>query len=59
MSDKNLKSYWDRVYEKYEVEKLGWYEDSAEPSMRLINKCKLSKSGTILNVGAGASTLID
>ncbi|NQU33435.1 MAG: methyltransferase domain-containing protein [Bacteroidetes bacterium] len=59
MSEKNLKSYWNRVYEKSEVEKLGWYEDSPEPSMRLINKCKLSMSGTILNVGAGASTLID
>ena len=57
--EKNLKSHWNRTYRKIPEEKLGWYEENPEPSLRLINKCNLSKDSYLLNVGAGASTLTD
>lgn len=57
-SENNLKTHWDKAYKK-ETEKLGWYEESPEPSLQLISKCGLSKDSKILNVGVGASTLID
>ena len=57
--EKNLQLHWNKTYEKTEIEKLGWYEDSPEPSLRLINKCKLDKNASILNVGAGVTMLVD
>ena len=54
-----LKNHWNKVYQNSRVEILGWYEDHPEPSLRLIEKCHLAKDAAILNVGAGASTLID
>lgn len=54
-----MKTHWDRVYQKTASEKLGWYESRAEPSLQLIEKCNLDKDALILNVGAGATTLVD
>jgi len=51
--------HWNNAYNKTEVNKLGWYEENLEPSLRLINKCNLNPDASILNVGAGATTLID
>ena len=54
-----MKEHWERVYDNKAVEKLGWYESSPEPSMSLIKACRLEKDASILNVGAGATTLVD
>ena len=53
------KLHWDQVYEKNETEKLGWFEESPDSSIQLINKCNFNNSSIILNVGAGATTLVD
>jgi len=55
----DLKTYWNSTYQDSEIEKLGWYEDNPEPSLRLIKKCNLNKNARMLHVGTGASTLID
>jgi hypothetical protein len=54
-----MKEHWERVYQKNAVERLGWFESSPEPSIKLIELCKLDKNAAILNVGAGATTLVD
>jgi len=54
-----MKEHWENVYDHKAVEKLGWYESSPGPSLRLIEECKLPKNAKILNVGAGATTLVD
>lgn len=59
MTVDKLDCYWNKIYTKKEVNKLGWFEANPEPSIKLINKCKLNLNSSILNVGAGASTLID
>lgn len=38
---------------------MGWYESSPEPSLSLIEHCGLEKNAAILNVGAGATILVD
>lgn len=53
------KSHWDKVYTNADVEKLGWYEENPQPSIDLIEKCNLAKEAQILNVGAGATILVD
>jgi len=55
----DLELHWNTAYENSNTEKLGWYEDSPEPSLQLIKKCKFDKDARLLNVGVGATTLID
>jgi SAM-dependent methyltransferase len=56
---KDLSAHWDRAYTKTPIDKLGWYESTPQQSLQLIAKCGLEKDACILNVGAGASNLID
>lgn len=53
------KEHWNKVYSSKEVNKLGWYEETPDKSLKLIEKCNINKSDRILDVGVGASTLID
>jgi EEF1A lysine methyltransferase 2 len=53
------KKHWNNVYATNEVQNLGWYEGAPIQSLQLIAQCKLDKSAAILDVGAGATTLID
>jgi 2-polyprenyl-3-methyl-5-hydroxy-6-metoxy-1,4-benzoquinol methylase len=55
----DLTSHWNNAYNKAAVTNLGWYEEHPEPSLQLIKKCNLDKNASILNVGAGATTLVD
>jgi EEF1A lysine methyltransferase 2 len=55
----NLKDHWDKAYADKSVDKLGWHEPNLEPSMGLIRSLNLSRYAEIINVGAGASTLIE
>ena len=55
----NYKDHWDNVYSSAEISKLGWYEVNPEASLKLIKKCKLNKSDVIIDIGSGASTIID
>lgn len=59
MSETDYRLHWNNVYQRTQFTDLGWYEERPEPSLRLIEKCKLDKNSTILNVGAGAGILID
>ncbi len=54
-----MKKHWDRVYQNNAVDRLGWYESSPESSLKLIEPCKLKQDAAILNVGAGATRLVD
>jgi ubiquinone/menaquinone biosynthesis C-methylase UbiE len=54
-----MKNHWNSVYTSREVCNLGWYEESPTPSLTLISKTNINKEETILDVGAGATTLID
>ena len=55
----NSKQHWEDVYAKTDHEKLGWFEENPQPSLDLIAKCNLNTNSAILNVGAGATTLVD
>lgn len=54
----NYKEHWDNVYLRNEINKLGWYEETPQPSLDLIKKCNLKKDAAILDIGSGATTLI-
>ena len=54
-----MKEHWNKVYSSNDTTKLGWYEETPAPSIKLLSKCNISKDAAILDVGAGATTLID
>ncbi len=55
----DYKAHWDNTYENTSIDKLGWFEETPLPSLRLIEKSGINNNATILNVGAGATTLVD
>lgn len=54
-----MRDHWDSIYQSYEVNELGWYEETPTSCLKLLSKCNLKPEDSILYVGAGASTLVD
>lgn len=54
-----MKIHWEQVYQNSSIDQLGWHEVNPAPSLALIEQCNLKKDAAILNVGTGASTLVD
>lgn len=54
----NFQNHWNAAYLKTSIDKLGWFENKATPSIDLIKECNLPKDALIFNAGAGATTLI-
>lgn len=54
-----MQEHWNKVYATRAVERLGWYEPVPEPSLRLLDACRLAQNEPVLDVGVGASTFID
>jgi len=55
----NDKNHWEAVYTKYDHTELGWFEENPKSSLDLIELCDLNSESRLLNVGAGATTLVD
>ncbi len=53
------KSHWENVYGTKAVESVSWYQPHALRSLELIRRVAPNKDARILDVGAGASTLVD
>jgi len=51
-------NHWNKVYGSKPIESLGWYEQYASPSIDLISKCNLDPDDPIIDVGAGATSLM-
>ncbi len=54
-----MKEHWDEIYEALDADELTWYEEIPEASIKLLSKCNITKDESILDVGAGASMLVD
>jgi len=54
-----LRAHWECIYSEKQVDNLGWFEKKPLPSLELIARCNLSQDSSILNVGAGATSLVD
>lgn len=59
VTDSLMKEHWNKIYSSRDVDKLSWYEEIPEPSIKLLSKCHINKDEFVLDVGAGASTFID
>lgn len=53
------KQHWDQIYTTKTADTVSWFQEHAEQSVRLIQKTGLSKDAAIIDVGGGASKLVD
>lgn len=53
------KDHWDHVYTTKPADTVSWFQNRAERSLRLIRETGVSGSAPLIDVGGGASTLVD
>lgn len=53
------KEHWEKVYTTKAPDNVSWFQPHAEMSMRLIHGTGLGREASIIDVGGGASTLVD
>jgi len=53
------KEHWERVYKTKPATGVSWYQEHAEQSLRLIQQTGVPHTASIIDVGGGASTLVD
>jgi predicted RNA methylase len=51
--------HWEAVYELKGPDQLSWYRPHLERSLRFIEEARLDREAAIIDVGGGASTLVD
>lgn len=57
--NKSHKTHWQRVYGEKQPTEVSWYQPIPEKSLQLIRSTGIARSDPILDVGGGASTLVD
>jgi ubiquinone/menaquinone biosynthesis C-methylase UbiE len=55
----DLRSHWDAVYRTNQPQAVSWYQAEAWLSLELIRRVAPAANSQILDVGGGASTLVD
>jgi trans-aconitate methyltransferase len=55
----NRPEHWNAVYARRTPTEVSWYQRDATPSLDAIAACQLPPTAPIVDVGAGASTLVD
>lgn len=53
------KAHWDRVYEAGDTAEMSWYQARPALSLALIEKSLPDRAAPMIDVGGGASTLVD
>lgn len=55
----NAQAYWDQIYRTKQSDQVSWFQPEATLSLRLIRAVAPPTDTAILDVGGGASTLVD
>jgi SAM-dependent methyltransferase len=53
------REHWEAIYQGKGPDELSWYRPHLDRSLRFIEEARLSPTASILDVGGGASTLVD
>jgi SAM-dependent methyltransferase len=54
-----VKDHWEAIYTTKPVTEVSWYQEHSDVSLDLIKRTGVSRSGGIIDVGGGASRLVD
>jgi len=52
-------THWDGVYTTKQPQRLSWFQPHLDLSLELLERAGLNRSTRIIDIGAGASTLVD
>lgn len=55
----DLRTHWETIYRTKQAHELSWFQSEALRSLELITRFAPDHSATIIDVGAGASVLVD
>jgi len=53
------KAHWENVYQSKPVTQVSWFQEHAERSLQFIRNTGIAQDAHIMDVGGGASTLVD
>jgi len=53
------KQHWEKVYSSKQTDQVSWFQVHAELSLKIIRENNVPLDGKIIDVGGGASTLVD
>lgn len=53
------KDHWEQVYSTKSISGVSWFQEHAQQSVQLIRQAGLARDAGIIDVGGGASTLVD
>lgn len=53
------KSHWERVYREKPADSVSWFQPHAQQSLALIRGIAAGQAARVIDVGGGASTLVD
>ena len=59
MTNSNRRTHWDSVYENKGEREVSWFQESPAPSLDLIALTGATTSSAIVDIGGGASRLVD
>ena len=55
----NNRRHWQAVYRERSAGEVSWYQSDPRVSLSLIRRCELAPDAALLDVGGGASVLVD
>jgi ubiquinone/menaquinone biosynthesis C-methylase UbiE len=55
----HTKDHWQHVYTSKSADSVSWFQPRAETSLRLIGATGVARSAPLIDVGGGASTLVE
>lgn len=53
------KQHWESVYQQKSPLEVSWYQEEPSLSLQLIQRCGIALDAALIDVGGGASTLVD
>ncbi len=59
MNEVSRRNHWENVYATKGENEVSWFQDAPEPSLQLIELVGTTRSSAIIDIGGGASRLVD
>ena len=59
MNDASRQAHWEKVYASKRENELSWFQENPAPSLDLIAKAAATAASSVIDVGGGASRLVD
>jgi SAM-dependent methyltransferase len=59
MNDVGRRNHWENVYATKGEHEVSWFQEAPEPSLQLIGLAGATRSSGIIDIGGGASRLVD